>query len=132
MTQVLVAILLVLGALFYLISAIGTLRFPDLYIRMHAATKASAFASGLMLFGVILHFAEVAVTLEALLIIAFVFLTAPIAGHMIGRAAYYLGTPLWDGTVVDELKRRPELLRREPAADNDKQRPSEGSVHDSR
>lgn len=132
MTQVLVAILLVLGALFYLISAIGTLRFPDLYIRMHAATKASAFASGLMLFGVMLHFAEVAVTLEALLIIAFVFLTAPIAGHMIGRAAYYLGTPLWDGTVVDELKHRPELLRREPAADNDQERPSEESVHDSR
>ncbi len=113
MMEVLVAILLVLGAVFYLISAIGTLRFPDLYIRMHAATKASAFASGLMLLGVILHFGEWAVTLESLLIIAFVFLTAPIAGHMIGRAAYYLGTPLWDGTVVDELKQRPEALRRE-------------------
>ncbi|HOJ03419.1 MAG TPA: monovalent cation/H(+) antiporter subunit G [Bacteroidota bacterium] len=119
MTQVVVAILLVLGALFYLISAVGTLRFPDLYIRMHAATKASAFASGLMLFGVILHFAEVAVTLEALLIIAFVFLTAPIAGHMIGRAAYYLATPLWDGTIIDELKHRPDLLRREQSDRSD-------------
>jgi multicomponent Na+:H+ antiporter subunit G len=38
------------------------------------------------------------------LIVAFVFLTAPISAQMIGRAAYYVGVPLWKGTTLDELQ----------------------------
>ncbi len=57
-----------------------------------------------------LHFQELGVTTKAILTIIFVFLTAPVAAHMLGRAAYRRGTPLWDHTVVDELKdsSRPE------------------------
>jgi multicomponent Na+:H+ antiporter subunit G len=43
------------------------------------------------------------VAVRAVLTIAFFFLTAPVAAHMIGRAAYFIGVPLWQGTIVDEL-----------------------------
>jgi multicomponent Na+:H+ antiporter subunit G len=33
----------------------------------------------------------------------FLFMTAPIAAHMLGRAAYSTGVPLWEHTIVDEL-----------------------------
>ena len=99
----LAAALLLVGSVFLLIAAIGVLRFPDLYTRMHAATKASAFALVLMLGGVALHFRDAWVTIEALLIIIFIFLTAPIAAHAIGRAAHALRTPMTEETVMDDL-----------------------------
>jgi len=55
---------------------------------------------------VALHFGELGVVTRALLAIAFFFLTAPVAAHMIGRAAYFVGVPLWEGTLRDELRGR--------------------------
>lgn len=101
--DVLIALSLVAGAMFFLIAALGALRFPDLYTRMHAATKAGAFATVLMLLGVALSHRDVWVSIEVLLIVVFIFLTVPIAAHAIGRAAHALGTPMTKETVMDEL-----------------------------
>jgi multicomponent Na+:H+ antiporter subunit G len=46
------------------------------------------------------------VTTRAVLVIAFFFLTAPVGAHMIARAAYAVGVPLWEGTITDELRDR--------------------------
>jgi len=100
--EIISSIFLLAGSVFFLISSIGILRFPDLYTRMHAATKGGAFGAVLMLMGVAVHFAELWISIEVLLVIIFIFLTAPVAGHMIGRAAYLLNTPLWNDTVIDE------------------------------
>ncbi|GET27112.1 monovalent cation/H(+) antiporter subunit G [Prolixibacter sp. NT017] len=100
------AILLVLGAFFMLLAAIGVLRFPDLYIRMHSATKASSFGALLMLVAVSIHFPVAYVIIEAALVIIFIFLTAPVASHMIGRIAHLLKVPKWEKTTVDELENR--------------------------
>ena len=48
------------------------------------------------------------VTARALAGSIFVVLTAPVAAHMIGRAAYAMGVPLWEGTGLDELKEHKE------------------------
>jgi len=119
------AILLVGGSLFMLVAAIGILRFPDLFTRMHAATKAASFGVGLMLTSVAIHFAEFWVSIEVILVIGFIFLTAPVASHMIGRAAYFLQVPLWEGTVMNELKDRYDL--RNKTLDSDSQ--SDYSIH---
>lgn len=100
----LVAFLLVIGAFFMLVGTIGLIRMPDLPTRMHATTKAGAFGAGLMLLGVALFFAETGVITRAFVIITFIVLTAPVAAHVIGRAAYIRGTPLWSGTICDQLK----------------------------
>jgi multicomponent Na+:H+ antiporter subunit G len=106
MKEWITAILMLLGAAFMLLAAVGITRMPDVYTRMQPATKAATLGVGCMLLAVAVHFSEVGVTMRALAGIAFVVLTAPVAAHMIGRAAYLLGLPMWEGTQVDELEGR--------------------------
>ena len=98
------AALLVVGALFMLLAGLGVLRLPDLFMRLQAATKASTLGVGCLLLGVAIHFQDLAVTTRAVLVIAFFVLTAPVGAHMIARAAYAAGVPLWEGTITDELR----------------------------
>lgn len=100
------AILLIIGTAFLLLAAVGVTRLPDLFSRMQASTKATTLGVGSMLLAVAVHFGEMRTLTRALLAIAFVFLTAPVAAHMIGRAAYFVGVPLWEGTIIDELRNR--------------------------
>jgi multicomponent Na+:H+ antiporter subunit G len=106
MRELICAILLVSGSLFMFLAALGIVRFPDLFTRMHTATKSASFGSVLMLCAVAVYFSEVWVIFETLLVIFFIFLTTPVGSHMIGRVAYLVGTPLWEGTVIDELQGR--------------------------
>ena len=103
MKEVIAAIFLVLGAFFMFLAALGTYRFPALFLRMHAAAKASSFGTGLLLAAFILIYFKWWSVMEAALIVFFVFATTPVAAHMIGRAAYFDGVPLWKGTVQDDL-----------------------------
>jgi len=106
MNDILTALLLVLGSLFSFVAALGMLRLPDTVIRMHAATKAGTFGAGLILIGDAFFYAELGITLRALATITFLLLTAPVAAHLIGRAAYYSGIRLWHKTWIDQLKDR--------------------------
>lgn len=97
-------ICILIGTIFILIAAIGILRMPDLLMRMHAATKAGTLGAGLILVGVIFHFQKWNVTVEAIFTILFIFITAPIASHLLARAAYFRGIKLAKMTITDELK----------------------------
>jgi multicomponent Na+:H+ antiporter subunit G len=96
--------LILTGAIFMLLAAMGILRLPDLLTRMHATTKAAALGVILIMLAVAVHFGEVAVVARAFAIIVFVLMTAPVAAHVIGRAGYFVGSKLWSGTVKDELR----------------------------
>lgn len=104
MSERISAVLLVVGALFMLVAGLGVLRLPDLFMRLQAATKASTLGVGCLLLGLAVHFQELGVTTRAVLVIAFFFLTAPVGAHMIARAGYAMGVPLWEGTLTDELR----------------------------
>jgi len=91
MSNVLVIALLWFGGFFLLVAAIGLLRLPDVLMRMHAMTKAGTLGISSLALGVALHFGTGDAALRSLLIITFFLITAPIAGHMIGRAAYHRG-----------------------------------------
>ncbi len=104
MIEVIKGFLVLTGAVFMLLAALGILRLPDLLTRMHATTKAAALGVILIMLAVALHFAEVAVMARAFAIIVFVLMTAPVAAHVIGRAGYFVGSKLWAGTVKDELR----------------------------
>ena len=106
MSEWVIAFLLVLGAVIMLLGAIGVVRMPDLFTRMQTATKPAILGSGFIALAVSIHFLDVWVTLRALLISGFFFLTAPVAAHAIARAAYLSGVSLWPNSVVDELKGR--------------------------
>ena len=83
--DILINIFIIGGALFGLIAAIGVLRMPDLYCRMHAATKAGSFGVALLLVALVIDRPGARTILEGLAILIFFFLTAPIAAQMIGR-----------------------------------------------
>lgn len=104
MLTYLIGILLIVGAAFNLIAAIGLVRFPDVYTRMHAASKAGTLGSGLLLVAIALHAGDVSIATRALAAVTFFLLTAPIAAHLLARAAYVAGIEPWEGTVLDQLK----------------------------
>lgn len=103
MIEILTALCLWIGSLLMLLAAIGLLRFPDLFTRMHAATKVGTVGIIFMVLSVAVFFGDFGLTVRAFLVIAFFFLTAPIAAQIIGRSAYIIGVPFWEKTVCDEF-----------------------------
>ena len=99
-------VLLLLGAVFMLLAAIGMVRMPDVLTRLHSSTKSGTLGVGLIMLGVALFFGDLAIGVRALAIVIFMFSTAPVAAHMIARAAYLSGVPLWEGTLSDEMRGR--------------------------
>ncbi|WP_392396876.1 monovalent cation/H(+) antiporter subunit G [Paenibacillus senegalimassiliensis] len=99
------AILILVGAIFSLISAIGGIRLPDVYTRSHAASKSSTLGVLCALVGTLLFFliSDGYFSIRLILGIFFVFLTAPVAAHVLCRSAYRNDVPLV-GTAEDELK----------------------------
>ncbi|MEJ2556899.1 MAG: monovalent cation/H(+) antiporter subunit G [Anaerolineae bacterium] len=106
MREIIAALLMFIGAIFMFLAGVGIVRMPDLFLRMSATTKATTLGVSSLLLAMAVYFNELGVTSRALATIVFVLLTAPVAAHMIGRAAYFVGVPLWDGTIVDELQGR--------------------------
>jgi multicomponent Na+:H+ antiporter subunit G len=106
MNELISDVLMVIGAIFLLLAAVGVLRMPDLFTRMQPATKGTTMGIACTLLAVAVHFGDSSMTTRALATIAFFFLTAPVTAHLIGRASYFVGVPLWKGTVIDELRGR--------------------------
>lgn len=88
-------LLILFGSFFVLAAAIGMLRFPDFYTRLHASTKLVTLGGIGILIGAAFGFNDVQVSLRVILIIIFFFLTAPLSGYMIGRAGYLRGLPFY-------------------------------------
>ncbi|MFN3661980.1 monovalent cation/H(+) antiporter subunit G [Yoonia sp.] len=87
MIDILVGVFLLIGSFFALVAAIGIFRLPDVLMRMHASTKAGTLGSSLILIGCAIFYADGATTTRVIATIVFLMLTAPIAAHMLGRAA---------------------------------------------
>lgn len=98
--------LVALGGALMLLSAAGILRLPDVFSRMHAGTKSASLGLACILVGTALLLPSPSTAIKLLLAVLFQFVTAPVAAHVIGRAAYRAGIPLWEGTLYDELDGR--------------------------
>lgn len=108
MIEIAAGLLILLAGLFALAAGLGILRLPDVYIRMHAATKVGTLASGLVMGAVALAFPEPGVLLRCGLIVLFLLITAPIGAHMVGRAALTIGIRPWGIAEVPPPLRTPE------------------------
>lgn len=104
-SKIVIAIFILLGAFLSLVSTVGLIRLPDVYTRSHAATKSATLGVLCILIGAFIYFYlfEGYISARILLGIAFVFVTAPVAGHLICRAAYRSNVSLWDKSVQDDL-----------------------------
>lgn len=86
MAEIIISVFLLLGSFFILVAAIGMVRFKDLYGRLHASTKATSFGIFLLLIAASVYFSDLQVYVKTLLIILFIYLTAPLAAHSITKS----------------------------------------------
>lgn len=92
------------GVVFLFAAALGVLRFPDALQRMHAATKAGTVGAGLTVIGAVLSLGRLDAAIIGTLTVMFLLLTVPVAGHLLGRAAYVSGAALVGLGATDALK----------------------------
>ncbi|WP_235525042.1 monovalent cation/H(+) antiporter subunit G [Planococcus glaciei] len=104
--NILIIILISVGVIFSVVTALGLVRLPDVYTRTHAASKSSTLGVMCILGGTFIHFwlREDHFNPQLVIAIAFLFITSPVAGHLIGRASYMSGIPLAEETVRDDMK----------------------------
>ena len=84
-----------IGLFFTFVSAVGVVRLPDVFSRSHTASQADTLGAGFALSAVALTLGWDAATIEAVLLLVFIFVTNPTAAHAIARAAYEEGIEPW-------------------------------------
>jgi len=89
------ALLLIAGAFFYLAGTVGLLRFPDVYTRLHALTKADNLGLGCVVLGLALQAQSLSVALKLLLIWPLVLIASATVSYAIARRADTLGIAPW-------------------------------------
>ena len=91
--EIIIAALILAGAFFALVGSFGIVRLEDLFQRLHAPTKATTLGVGCTVLASALYFTFTGpgLNLHELLILAFLFITAPVSAHTQARAAIRLG-----------------------------------------
>lgn len=117
--EIIISVMILLGASLSILAAIGVIRLPDVYTRTHAAGISNTFGVSLLLFATVGYFFHTGQGFNArvLLAILFIYLTTPIASHLINRAAYDTGVPLairirdqLRSVKKDDIKKRKNLI----------------------
>ncbi|KAB1196714.1 MULTISPECIES: monovalent cation/H(+) antiporter subunit G [Haloferax] len=107
----LVILLTLVGSFFLLVGTIGLLRFPNVYNRMHATTKATTLGAASIALAGTVYYLPGGDGLMSLVTVVFLFLTAPTGAHMISQAAQRMGVPFldgvyWPGEQTDLMRER--------------------------
>lgn len=98
-TEIIISICLLGGAGFALVGSLGLAKLPDFYMRLHGPTKATTLGVGGMIVGSMLYFsAQGTLSLHELLVAIFLFITAPVSAHIVGKAALHLNLPCVERT----------------------------------
>ncbi len=84
-------VLIISGLFFFMVGAVGLIRLPDVFSRMHATTKADTLGAGLVLIGVIIWQGFGFLAFNILLILIFIWITNPTAAHFIAKTEYLRG-----------------------------------------
>lgn len=92
MLEATLSVLIVIGALFTFIGALGLARMPDFHTRLHGPTKATTLGVGSLLIASMIHFSTQGdgVSFHEILVTLFLFITAPVSAHLLSKAALHL------------------------------------------
>lgn len=101
-TDLIAAGCLAFGLFFFFVGALGVLRLPDVYLRLHAASKCTTLGIMGLLLAVIFHIGTGDVVAKSLATIVFAFVATPIGSHLLAKAALRQRQPQWDRTIGDE------------------------------
>ncbi|MEM6679991.1 MAG: monovalent cation/H(+) antiporter subunit G [Pseudomonadota bacterium] len=100
--EIVATLSLIAGGLLCFSAGLGVVRFQDVFLRMHAATKAGTLGLMFIVLALCVVLPETDAIIKAILVAVFMVMTAPIASHLIGRAAFRTRSPFWEGTKVDQ------------------------------
>jgi multicomponent Na+:H+ antiporter subunit G len=110
--------LILAGSFFTMVGAVGLVRMPDLYTRMHAASVTDTLGAGLLLVGLMLQAGLSLVLLKLVLLFLLFFFTGPVATHALANAALHYGIkPL----LSEDRQGRLDADAFEPAAKKERQ-----------
>jgi multicomponent Na+:H+ antiporter subunit G len=99
--EIIGGIVSIAGAVLLFLASLGLIRMPDVYNRMQAGTKATTLGSMLFLIGILI--AKPEWWSKIVLLILFIVFTNPISSHALARAAHFVGIPMSDRTIKDDL-----------------------------
>ena len=94
---------LIAGLFFMLVGAVGVFRMPDIYHRLHAASKCSTLGMIGLLLAASCHVGTADVIAKSIAVVLFIFVSNPVGSHMLAKAAHRDKAPQWKGTLSDEL-----------------------------
>ncbi len=123
--DLLAAVALLIGLFFMFVGAVGVVRLPDAYNRIHAASKCVTLGLTGMLLATCFHIGTLVVISKALITIAFTFVATPIGSHLLAKAAHHGGLPQWKDTLSDELAQ--DKANASMAASDNPENPSQSS-----
>jgi len=103
--ELIVALLVIIGAVFTLLGSFALLRLRDFYGRLHGPTKATTLGVGSLLLASAIFFSRQGdgLSLHEILVALFLFITAPVGAHLMAKAALHLRTPARSGLPGDDL-----------------------------
>ena len=90
-TEIASWLLIVAGSFFTVVGALGLLRMPDVFTRMHAASVTDTLGVGFLILGMIMQAGFSLVTLKLLILMALFFFIAPVVPHALARACLHEG-----------------------------------------
>ncbi|GMR05399.1 MAG: monovalent cation/H(+) antiporter subunit G [Thermodesulfobacteriota bacterium] len=93
---IIAVVLIAAGCFFILVAALGLLRFPDVYSRLHPAGKTDSLGQALVFLGLIVYEGADLRSVKMLFIIVFLFIANPVATHALARAAHVAGIKPWE------------------------------------
>lgn len=99
----LAAILMLVGSLFCVLAALGILRFPDIFTRLHATSKAGPLGAGLILVAAGLASGDVWILARCLAGLVFLIVVSPVSAHLLARAALRSDTQPTSNTSINEF-----------------------------
>lgn len=93
--EVIAAIFMIGGMIFFIGSAIGMLRLPDFYTRIHASGNSETLGCTLSFIGLMIYEGATLTSLKMSFVFLLVFMANPIGSHILSKAAYKSGHPVW-------------------------------------
>ncbi|AHI28367.1 Na+/H+ antiporter subunit G [Marinobacter similis] len=95
-----ICLLLLTGGAFTLVGAIGLVRLPDFYTRLHGPTKATTLGVGAIMLSSVIYFSsrDGSIGISEILVTVFLFMTAPVSANILAKAAMHIGVRTVDNT----------------------------------
>lgn len=107
MMNSLIAFMLIGGTIMTALAVVGIIRLPDMYSRLHAATKSTTLGVIMIMTGAFIYFWYIEGLIETNLLLGalFILLTSPVASHLLSRSAFHADVKPYKLTVLNDLKR---------------------------